>query len=44
MVRTGRAVEVLKAKGYVITDKELRFPIPQNAIDVNPNLTQNEYN
>ncbi|WP_394345657.1 RagB/SusD family nutrient uptake outer membrane protein [Arundinibacter roseus] len=28
----------------MITDKELRFPIPQNAIDVNPNLTQNEYN
>lgn len=44
LVRTGRAVEVLKAKGYTITDKKLRFPIPQNAIDVNPKLTQNDYN
>jgi starch-binding outer membrane protein, SusD/RagB family len=44
LVRTGRAVEVLKAKGHAITDKKLRFPIPQNAIDVNPKLTQNEYN
>lgn len=44
LVRTGRAVEVLKAKGFAITDKKLRFPIPQNAIDVNPKLTQNEYN
>lgn len=44
LVRTGRAVEVLKAKGYTITDKKLHFPIPQNAIDVNPKLTQNDYN
>jgi starch-binding outer membrane protein, SusD/RagB family len=44
LVRTGRAVEILKAKGYSITDKKLRFPIPQNAIDVNPKLTQNDYN
>ncbi len=44
LVRTGRAVEVLKPKWYAITDKKLRFPIPQNAIDVNPKLTQNDYN
>lgn len=44
LVRTGRAVEVLKGKGFAITEKKLRFPIPQNAIDVNPKLTQNAYN
>ena len=43
LVRTGRAVEVLKAKGYNITESKLLFPIPQSAIDVNPKLTQNTY-
>lgn len=43
LVRTGRAVEVLKSKGFNITDSKLLFPIPQSAIDVNPQLTQNAY-
>jgi hypothetical protein len=43
LVRTGRAVPVLKAKGYNITESKLLFPIPQAAIDVNPKLTQNAY-
>ena len=41
LVRTGRAVEVMQAKGYAITPDNLHFPIPQRAIDVNPELTQN---
>lgn len=41
LVRTGRAVEVMQAKGYSINENKLLFPIPQNAIDVNPELTQN---
>lgn len=43
LVRTGRAVEVMKPKGFDITEKKLLFPIPQNAIDINPRLTQNPY-
>lgn len=43
LVRTGRAVEVLKSKGFNITESKLLFPIPQSAIDVNPELTQNAY-
>lgn len=43
LVRTGRAVAVLKAKGFNITESKLLFPIPQSAIDVNPKLTQNPY-
>ncbi|GAA4433043.1 RagB/SusD family nutrient uptake outer membrane protein [Ravibacter arvi] len=43
LVRTGRAVEVLRSKGYNITESKLLFPIPQSAIDVNPGLTQNTY-
>lgn len=43
LVRTGRAVQVLKAKGANITESKLLFPIPQSAIDVNPKLTQNPY-
>jgi len=43
LVRTGRAIEVLKSKGSDITANKLLFPIPQNAIDVNPKLTQNPY-
>ncbi|KQS26637.1 RagB/SusD family nutrient uptake outer membrane protein [Dyadobacter sp. Leaf189] len=43
LVRTGRAVEVLKAKGFNIAESKLLFPIPQSAIDVNPGLTQNNY-
>lgn len=41
LVRTGRAVAVLKAKGLDITENKLLLPIPQYAIDVNTGLTQN---
>lgn len=41
LARTGRAVEVLQGKGFDFTEEKLLFPIPQDAIDVNPALTQN---
>lgn len=42
LVRTGRAIEVMQSKGYQrINNDRLLWPIPQNAIDVNPNLVQN---
>ncbi|RZF58303.1 RagB/SusD family nutrient uptake outer membrane protein [Sphingobacterium corticibacterium] len=41
LVRTGRAVEVLTAKGIPTSSNGLLFPIPQSAIDINPGLTQN---
>ncbi len=42
LVRTGRAVEVMKAKGYSkISNERLLWPVPQSAIDVNPDITQN---
>jgi hypothetical protein len=41
LVRTGRAVEVMQAKGYDINQNKLHFPVPQRAIDVNPDLSQN---
>lgn len=41
LVRTGRAIEVMKVKGYDINDNKLLFPIPQSEIDINPKLTQN---
>jgi len=41
LVRTGRAIDVMQAKGYNITANKLLFPIPQNQIDINPGLTQN---
>ncbi len=41
LVRNGRALEVLQSKGYDITESELLLPIPQNVIDVNPEITQN---
>src|SRR5690606_33932392 len=41
LVRTGRAVEVMGAKGVDINQNKLLFPIPLRAIDVNPDLTQN---
>jgi hypothetical protein len=42
LVRTGRAINVLKEKGYDLTTGDLLFPIPQIEIDINPDLTQNE--
>jgi hypothetical protein len=41
LVRTGRAVEVMQAKGYDINQDKLLFPIPLRALDVNPKLDQN---
>ncbi|KAB7731108.1 RagB/SusD family nutrient uptake outer membrane protein [Rudanella paleaurantiibacter] len=42
LVRTGRLVSVLKAKGKEnVQEKHNLFPIPQREIDLNPNLTQN---
>ncbi|QEL02948.1 RagB/SusD family nutrient uptake outer membrane protein [Olivibacter sp. LS-1] len=38
LVRTGRAVEVLRAKGIAIKDHQLLFPIPQEQIDINPDV------
>lgn len=42
LVRTGRAIEIMQAKGYSkINSDRLLWPIPQDAIDVNPGLIQN---
>lgn len=41
LVRTNRAIDVMGAKGYNINGNKLLFPIPINAIDVNPELIQN---
>lgn len=43
LVRTGRAVEVMKTKGYKLNETNLICPIPQKQIDVNSKLTQNNY-
>lgn len=43
LVRTGRAVEIFRAKGLNIAENQLIFPIPQHVIDVNPGITQNNY-
>lgn len=43
LVRTGRAVEVMRSKGFTLNETNLTCPIPQKQIDVNPKLTQNEY-
>lgn len=39
--RTGRAVEVLRAKGKQVTKDRLLFPIPAYVITQNPKITQN---
>lgn len=41
LVRTGRAVDVIKATGYNINVNHLLLPIPQSVIDVNPKITEN---
>src|SRR5690625_667502 len=41
LVRRDRAVEVLQGKGFNFDENKLLFPIPQDAIDVNPDLDQN---
>ncbi len=43
LIRTGRAVEVMKSKGFSLNETNLICPIPQKQIDVNPKLTQNNY-
>ena len=43
LIRTGRAVEVMKSKGFSLNETNLTCPIPQKQIDVNPKLTQNDY-
>lgn len=43
LVRTNRAVDVLTAKGFKLNNSNLICPIPQKQIDINENLTQNDY-
>ena len=43
LIRTGRAVEVMRSKGFSLNETYLICPIPQKQIDVNPKLTQNDY-
>ena len=43
LIRTGRAVEVMRSKGFSLNETNLICPIPQKQIDVNPILTQNDY-
>lgn len=43
LIRTGRAVEVMRSKGFSLNETNLIYPIPQKQIDVNPKLTQNDY-
>lgn len=43
LIRTGRAVEVMRSKGFSLNETNLICLIPQKQIDVNPKLTQNDY-
>lgn len=43
LIRTGRAVEVMRSKEFSLNETNLICPIPQKQIDVNPKLTQNDY-
>lgn len=43
LVRTGRAIDVMKGKGFSLNETNMICPIPQKQIDVNPKLTQNDY-
>lgn len=43
LIRTERAVEVMRSKGFSLNETNLICPIPQKQIDVNPKLTQNDY-
>jgi len=42
LVRTGRLVEVMTAKGYAIKPYHILYPIPQRELDLNPALGQNQ--
>lgn len=41
LVRTGRYLTVMRAKGYTMNDFNILHIIPQREIDLNPSLTQN---
>jgi len=43
LIRTGRAIEVMTGKGFKLNATNLTVPVPQKQIDVNPALTQNDY-
>lgn len=43
LIRTGRALEVMTSKGFKLNQTNMICPIPQKQIDVNPSLTQNDY-
>ena len=44
LVRTGRAVQVMKSKGFKINETQLISPIPQKQVDINPGvMVQNTY-
>lgn len=44
LIRTGRAVEIMKSKGFKINETQLICPIPQKQIDINPEvMIQNTY-
>ena len=43
LIRTGRALDVMTAKGFKLNASNMICPIPQKQIDVNPDLSQNEY-
>lgn len=43
LIRTNRAVEVMTSKGFKLNATNLICPIPQKQIDINSDLTQNDY-
>ena len=44
LIRTGRAVEIMKSKGFKLNDTQLICPIPQKQVDINPDvMVQNTY-
>lgn len=43
LIRTGRALTVMRAAGKKLNETNFICPIPQGQIDINPKLTQNEY-
>lgn len=43
LIRTNRAIEVMTSKGFKLNATNLICPIPQKQIDINSDLTQNDY-
>lgn len=41
LLRTGRALTLMRATGKTLAERDLLFPIPQQQIDINPLLKQN---